>query len=272
MPFWSGWSGVAVGLEVPAVDDTGGQHRRVLARAVHQDRRTGSRRVRMSCSRVVVVQGVVGWRLQRGLVEADRGEDAPRTLDVEGLARVRSAGQRQQVRWQVQTQAHHAERLERLVRRPRQDRRVDGPHRPVHGPVGRQGDQRSVVVALHESGTHDLGHDHRGRHGRRLLKAAGWQDDHRADPSLPAALPQPARARRPRAADERGVGATRLVQPARQPRHARAARRRAGRGHAGRSGRAGRPRGASPRAHRRARVGTSRRSPTPSSGPSAAST
>ena len=69
---------------------------------------------------------------------------------------------------QVQSGADHRERLDRLVARPRQHRHVDGADRPVHGAVGVQRHHRAVVVALHEPGADDLGHDHGSSHARRL--------------------------------------------------------------------------------------------------------
>ena len=107
-----------------------------------------------------VVQRVVRRGLQRGLVEPGGGEDPADALDVERLPGVRGAGQRQQLRRQVEPGAQHAERLDRLVARARQDRRVD--RRPTDQStvaVGVQRDHRAVVVALHEPGADDLGDD-----------------------------------------------------------------------------------------------------------------
>ena len=58
-------------------------------------------------------------------------EDAAHAVDVERLARVRGAGQREQLGRQVEPEPTIADRLERLVARARQDRRVDVADRPV---------------------------------------------------------------------------------------------------------------------------------------------
>ena len=132
---------------------------------------------RMTSSRARVVEGVVRRGLQRLLVEPGQGQDAPRALDVEGLARVRGAGQREQVGRQVEPGADHAERLDGLVARAGQHRLVDDAHRPGDRPVEVQGDDRAVVVALDETRAHDLGHRHWSRHAGQASRprwAARW--------------------------------------------------------------------------------------------------
>ena len=85
-----------VGLRGPAVGDTGGEHRRVLAGAVHQDRR-----LRLPAPDQLladlVVERPARWRLECVLGESGGGEDAAYPLDVEGLAGVRRARQREQL-------------------------------------------------------------------------------------------------------------------------------------------------------------------------------
>ncbi len=112
-----------------------------------------------------VVERVVRRGLQRRLVEAAHGQDPAYAVELEGLAGVRGADQRAQVVGQVQAELHHRERLQRLVARPGQDRRVDRPDRPVDRPVGGQGHQRAVVVPLDEAGADDLGDGHGDGHG-----------------------------------------------------------------------------------------------------------
>ena len=153
--------GLPVGREVPAVQHAGGEHGGVLARAVHQDRLAvapGPHHDLLGG----VVQRVVGRRLQRGLGDSRGREDAAYPLDVERLAGVRRAGQRQELGGQVQAEPHHRQRLERLVAGPRQDRPRHLADRPLDGAVRRERHHGAVVVPLDEPGAHDLGHDHRG--------------------------------------------------------------------------------------------------------------
>jgi hypothetical protein len=76
--------GVAIGPGVPVVDDTGGQHRGVLAGAVHQHRRLGAPLADDGLAGGVV-ERIVGWGQQGGLIEAHAMEDAMGALDVEVL-------------------------------------------------------------------------------------------------------------------------------------------------------------------------------------------
>ena len=96
-----------VGRGVPSVDDAGEQHRGVLAGAVHgqgagllagPDRRDLG----------VVVERVVRRGLQRVHVEVAEREDPADAVEVERLAAVRGAGQREQLRRQVEAEPDHA--------------------------------------------------------------------------------------------------------------------------------------------------------------------
>ena len=157
----------AVVGDVPAVADAGGEHRGVLARAVHEDRRllppgpddllTGR-----------VVERVVGRGLERRLVEPGAGQDPPGPVDVEVLPGVGSTRQREQRRLELQPEPQHAERLHRLVARAGQHRGRDVADRPVDPAVRTQGDQGPVVVSLDEPGTDDLGDHDRAGHSQPL--------------------------------------------------------------------------------------------------------
>jgi len=87
--------GIGVVRNVPAVDDAGGQHRGMLARAVHGQRH-GCPVVAFPGCALDLVDRPVGWGLQCGLGHPGRGQDRADAFEVEGLARVAGAGQRQQ--------------------------------------------------------------------------------------------------------------------------------------------------------------------------------
>ena len=84
-------------------------------------------------------------------------------VEVERLAGVAGAGQREQLAVEVEAGAQHRERLDRLVRRPREDRAGRRRRPPAATPPAVDGDHAAVVDRLHETGAHDVG---RGR-GRR---------------------------------------------------------------------------------------------------------
>ena len=127
--------GVEIGVGRPAVDDAGGEHRGVLAGAVHQHRRLRAA-VADQLLPGGVVERIVRRGLEVGLGQAHRREEPAYALEVERLARVRGAGQREQVGRQVEADPEHAERLERLVARARQDRVGHVADRPRHRAVG----------------------------------------------------------------------------------------------------------------------------------------
>ncbi len=86
---------VAVGREVPPVDDARREHRGVLAGAVLHDGLLGPAARDPPDPRRLVV-GVVGGVLQVGLGQARAGEDLAGRLDVEVLAGVARARERQE--------------------------------------------------------------------------------------------------------------------------------------------------------------------------------
>ena len=179
----------------------------------------------MTCFTRLVVERVVRRRLQRVLRQAGGGEDAAYSLDVEGLARVRPAGKREQLRLQGQAGLDHGQRLQRLVARARKDRSLRVTGGSAHRPVGVQGDPRPVVVTLHEPGADDLGDDDGSNHARDGIRPSGLA---RLPGARTAVLPQPSRAGRS------GAAAHRRTRP---PHHVR--RLRPGH-HPGPPGRAGR--------------------------------
>ena len=127
--------GVEVGVGRPAVEDAGGEHGGVLARAVHQHRRP-----RASVADHLlpgrVVERIVRRRPEVGLGQSHRREEPAYALDVERLARVRGAGEREQLGRQVEAGPEHAEGLERLVARAGQHRVGHVADRPGHRAVG----------------------------------------------------------------------------------------------------------------------------------------
>ena len=148
--------GVGVGVGGPAVDDAGGQHRGVLAGAVHQDRRL-LRAGRDQRVPLDLVHRPVRRGPQCGLVEARGGQHPAYALDMERLAGVAGAGEREQLAVEVETRLEHADRLHRLVRRAREDggvRVAEGEHAAA---VGGQRQQAAPVVALDEVRAHHLG-------------------------------------------------------------------------------------------------------------------
>ena len=152
-----------VGREVPAVDHAGRQHRRVLPRAVHEDRRPRLARQEPLVTHRVDQRPVLRAPQVR-LGQPGRVQDPAYALHVHRLARVRRARQREQVRRQREPQRHHRDGLERLVRRPRQHRRGHVPDRPLDRPVRRERDHGPVVAPLDEPRPHDFRHHLRKSH------------------------------------------------------------------------------------------------------------
>ena len=129
--------GVEVGVGRPAVDDTGGEHRGVLARAVHQHRRRSSRRRGSPAP---------GPRRRAGSPAASAGR--PRTgppparirrtpSTWNGSPECEAQASASRLGRQVEAGPDHAERLERLVARARQDRRRPR-RRPTRPPCRRR--------------------------------------------------------------------------------------------------------------------------------------
>ena len=126
----------------------------------------------------VVVQGVAQGGLQGRLVQPCGRQHAAYAVDVERLPGVRRTGKGEQVRGQVQPELDHGDGLDRLVARARQHGRDDLAHRPVDRPVGREGNDRAVVVALDEPGADDLSDDGQPRrHGRHGAQATDRQSE-----------------------------------------------------------------------------------------------
>ena len=152
--------GLTVRRHVPPVEHAGGQHPGVLARAVHGDRLPATA-VAQPGVPLLVVERDVGRCLQRRGVQPRALQDPEGAVDVHRLPGVRRAGEGQQVGRQVEPLVHHADGLQGLVARTRQHRRGDVADRPLHRAVGRQRDDRPVVVALDETRADDLGDDDR---------------------------------------------------------------------------------------------------------------
>jgi hypothetical protein len=157
------WIGVAG--HRPARRHTGREHRGVLTRAVHVDPvRAAAVAHQLGLARLVQRQR--GRALQRVLVEPGPGQDPPDPGHVEALARVAGRGQREQFALEVQPAPHHGRRLQRLVRRAREHRRVHRARPQQREPGGVQRHQDTPVNRLDEARPHHLG-QHR---------AGGWQD------------------------------------------------------------------------------------------------
>ena len=142
----------------------GGEHRGVLARAVHQRSATARRRrgspPRGPRRRAGSPAGVCSAASSR----PGRGEDPAYAVDVEGLARVRRAGQREQLGRQVEAErgpcpAPGAACCTSAAASARRRRRPTTPTVPS----GVERDDGAVVVPLHEPGADDLGDDDRRR-------------------------------------------------------------------------------------------------------------
>ena len=163
----SGWSFVAVGAQVPAVEPAGGEHGRVLARAVLGERPGRAARGDPHVALVGVV-GQVGGVLEVGLGETDRGEHVADRVEVEGLCGVARAGEREVVGRQHEAGTQHGHRLERLVRRAREDRVVRGPPHVGEGAVGPGDGDAPAVHRLHHAAPRHVGdHGCVGEGGRR---------------------------------------------------------------------------------------------------------
>ena len=141
----------------PAVGAAGREHGRVLARAVLRE---GARAPGRACqaSRSAASRGRSGV-FCRSVVEGGGGEHPADAVQVVALAGVARARQREQRALEVQARPDHRDGLQRLVRRPREDRRlpVAGGRDDVPVAVDRHG--RAVVHALDEAGPDDTGED-----------------------------------------------------------------------------------------------------------------
>ena len=233
--------GLEVGRGVPAVDHAGGEHRGVLARAVHQHRRLRAAGAdHLPPARRRRAGSPAGVCRSASSRPAD-AEDPAYALDVERLTGVRGAGQREQVGRQVEPEpapcpAPGPACCTSAAAPAPSTSPTD--HATVPSAVER--DHRAVVVALDEPVADDLGDD-TGRQGSSWQASGQGSDAGRMCPVPDApALPDAAGAGRPRAAHRRGAGARSRgsTSPARRsrstcPADARPARR----------GRAGRPRG-----------------------------
>jgi hypothetical protein len=102
--------------------------------------------------------------------EPGQVEDVVHAARVEVLAGVAGGGQREQLAVQRQPGAQHRGRLQRLVRRPREDGRVGAARGERERAVGGERRHRAAVPGLHETGPDDLG-EHRvhGNVGRGQL-------------------------------------------------------------------------------------------------------
>ena len=139
--------GVARGR--PAVDDRGGEHARMLAAAVLDDRRgrfasthRDAVRVRVERQRRRVAQVVIG--------ETDAGKDLRDRDDVLGAPVVTGAHGRQEPVVEVEPGADHARGLQRLQRRAGIDHDVGVAGRPLNRTVAAESDDDAVVDALLE--------------------------------------------------------------------------------------------------------------------------
>ena len=149
---------------VPAVGAARREHGRVLAGAVLREG-LGRPPCALPGQPLGGVQGQVGGVLQVLGGEGGSGQHPADAVQVVALARVARARQREQRALEVQPRPHHRDRLQRLVRRPREDRRlpVTGGRDHVAVAVDRHG--RAVVHALDEAGPDDTGEDGEA-HGR----------------------------------------------------------------------------------------------------------
>ena len=164
--------GVAVGGQVPAVEPAGGEHRRVLARAVLRQGAGGAAGGDPDVALVGVV-GQVGGVLQVGLGEPCGGEHVAHAVEVERLGRVAGAGQGQVLGGQGEPGPQHRHGLDRLVRRAREDRVVGRAPGVQQGAVRAGHRDAGAVHRLHDATAGHVG-DHRGvGQGRRGGCAAG---------------------------------------------------------------------------------------------------
>ena len=162
--------GRQVGLDVPALREAGGEHRRVLARAVlGERRRTRPAVVRghVPLQRGRRVQRQVRGVLQRVCAQAHGGEDLQHALQVDELAVVARGGQGEEAVRQLQARPEHRHELQRLERRARPDRR---------GRVARLDHRAARRVEHHEvPQVHRLHHvaaDHLGQRRGAVERAA----------------------------------------------------------------------------------------------------
>jgi hypothetical protein len=135
---------IEVVVDRPAVDPTGGQHRRVLAGAVLLDRRG----LDPEGASLGPGDGIVGpgrGVAQVGLVEPERFEHPPDPLDVDRRPVVAGAGEGDRIRRRIEAERDHGGRLERLERRARIDNRVGVAHTADHPPVGVERDGHTVM-------------------------------------------------------------------------------------------------------------------------------
>src|SRR6516225_10060153 len=109
--------GVTVGLRGPAGRDASGEHGRVLARAIHVHSVRPAALAEESPERGLVHRQR-GRALQRVLGQPGTGQDLPDPGDVEVLAGVARAGQRQELALDGQAAGAHGGGLYRLVRGP----------------------------------------------------------------------------------------------------------------------------------------------------------
>ena len=122
------------------------------------------------------VERIVGRRLQDALLEAREGQDPTYAVEMEVLARVAGATEREQVGRQVEPAAQHPERLDGLVAGARVEGRFDVADRPVELTLGVERNHRAAMVALHEPGADDIDKDLRGTHRASVAggTAGGW--------------------------------------------------------------------------------------------------
>ena len=129
------------------------------------------------------LSGLVHRQVRRTLQgvrrQARAGQDLAHSGDMEVLAGVAGRRQREQFPGQVQAAAQHRRRLDRLVRRPGEDRLGRRADRQCHRAVRGQHRDAAAVLRLGETGPDDLGDNRildRARVTRviRSARVTGW--------------------------------------------------------------------------------------------------